>query len=336
MSENDLRERVKAFLRSRQDLTTADLAAHTELGSSTVKNFINGLGANTERVRGEIERVLLLAEQGEILQPGGGQALTVCEQQMERVRRVSKKHGFYVTQTVRRIAEVLDYCAQEAAIGVVTGEYGAGKTEAVSAWRRGAGRGVEALIYEFDEFTACNKVSFIQGLAAALGLEHRCGTTSASRVFQAVIERLRTNPCLLIFDQCELTRPRICQLIRQIWDRTRQAGVGVVLLAAQVLMGRLKSMPDLGALESRIGIWAPLRGVLKDEMVAIVRQEGIADVDDDAFDTWWLATRGSMRRLMATIDLLRARHQGKRVTVKTIEGVAGHLWGMRIDSREAA
>lgn len=336
MSETDLRERAKAFLRARPDLSSADLAAHTNLGSSTVKNFINGLGANSDRVRAEIERVLDLADRGEILQPGCGQALTVLERQMERVRRVSKKHGFYVTQTVQRIAEVLDYCAQEAAIGVITGEYGAGKTEAVAAWRRGSGRNVEALVYEFDEFTSGNKVSFIQGVAAALGLENQCGTTSASRVFQAVVNHLRENPCLLIFDQCEMARPRVCQLIRQIWDRTRQAGVGVVLLAAPVLMRRLKSMPDLGALESRIGIWAPLRGVTKEEMAAIVRQEGITDVDDAAFDAWWPATQGSMRRLMATIDLLRAKHQGKRVTEKTIVGVAGHLWGMALQAREAA
>jgi DNA transposition AAA+ family ATPase len=287
-------------------------------------------------VRGEIERVLNLIEQGEILQLGGGQALTVAEKQLERVRRVATKHGFYVTETVRRVAQVLDYCAEQSAIGVVTADYGVGKTEAVAAWRRGSGRAVEALVFEFDEFTCSNKVSFVQGLASALGLESRCGMHNASRIFHGLIEHLRKNPCVLIFDQCEMVRPRVCQVIRQIWDRTREAGVGVVMLAAPVLLSRLKSMADLGALNSRVGIWAPLGGATKAEMAAIAKQEGFTDVDEDAFDLWWRATGGSMRRLMAALDLLRAKHQGKRVTEKTIAGVAGHLWGMSVRVREAA
>lgn len=37
-----------------------------------------------------------------------------------------------------------------------------------------------------------------------------------------------------------------------------------------------------------------------------------------------------MRRLMRSIDLLKAKHAGKRVTETTLGGVAGHLWGMNI------
>jgi DNA transposition AAA+ family ATPase len=333
---DDLRERVVAFLRTRPDLTREDLAAHSELGTSTFKNFVNGLGTNTQRVRDEVARVMRLAEQGEILQLGGGQALTVAEKQLQRVRRVAKRHQFYLTETVQRIGEVLSYCAEQAAIGVITADYGVGKTEAVAAWRRGDGRKIDALVFEFDEFTAANKVSFVQCLAEALGLDGRCGTTSAARVFRAVVERLREQPCLLIFDQCEMVRPRIAQVIRQVWDRTREAGVGVAMLAAPVLLARLKSMADLGALSSRVGIWAPLAGASRAEMAAIAKQEGITDVDEDAFDLWWRATGGSMRRLMAALDLLKARHVGKRITERTIAGVAGHLWGMALQAREAA
>jgi hypothetical protein len=37
-----------------------------------------------------------------------------------------------------------------------------------------------------------------------------------------------------------------------------------------------------------------------------------------------------MRRLLRAIDLLKAKHAGKRVTEKTVESVAGFLWGMQI------
>jgi hypothetical protein len=35
-----------------------------------------------------------------------------------------------------------------------------------------------------------------------------------------------------------------------------------------------------------------------------------------------------MRRLMRSLDLLRAKHSGKQVGENTIAGVAAHLWGM--------
>jgi DNA transposition AAA+ family ATPase len=317
-------------------LSSADIAAHADLGTSTVKNYLNGLGANTQRVREEIERVLSLAERGEILGPGSGQAITVAEAQTDRVRPVAKKHEFYVTETVRRIGQVLDYCSEQSAIGVVTGTYGVGKTEAVSAWRRGSGRRVENLVFEFDEFSCANKISFISALADAAGMQNtRCGMNDGARMFRSLVAHLREHPCLLIFDQCESVRPRVFQVIRQIWDRTRDAGVGVALLAAPVLLSKLKSMSDLGALESRVGIYAPLAGLTRGEMASIVKQEGISDVDDGAFGLWWHTTEGSMRRLLAAVDLLKVKHQGKRVTEKTITGVAGHLWGLTVRTEAA-
>jgi hypothetical protein len=158
------------------------------------------------------------------------------------------------------------------------------------------------------------------------------GSQSGGRMFYTLCEHLQEHPCLMIFDQCEVLRPRVCQVIRQIWDRTREAGVGVVMLAAPILLARLMSgkMVDLGALTSRVGIWAPLSGITRPEMAAIVKQEGFADVDEASFDLWFKATAGSMRRLMRSIDLLKAKHSGKPVREKTITGVAGMLWGMNL------
>ena len=86
-----------------------------------------------------------------------------------------------------------------------------------------------------------------------------------------------------------------------------------------------------GALTSRVGIFAPLTGITRAEMAAIVKQEGITDMEESAFDLWYKATGGSMRRLMRSIDLLTAKHAGKRVTERTMEGVAGHLWGLNLE-----
>lgn len=326
------RERLAELMRVRPDLAYADLAAHMTIGYSTLKNYAHGSQPPTERIENEVTRILDMVEHGEALQPGGDRAINITEARPERVRRVACRDHFYQTEFVRRVAQVMSYCADQSAIGLITADYGAGKTEAAAAWRRGAGRDVDAILIEFDEFTCANRIAIVQSIAEALGIPSQCGNQDGAKLFRAVVAALRQRPCLLIFDQCELCRPRILQVLRQIWDRTRDAGVGLVLLAAPILLVRLKAsrMQDLGALESRIGVVAPLAGISREEMAAIVKQEGVTTMTDEAFNLWWRSCRGSMRRIMTSLDLLKTKHAGKEITEKTISGLAGHLWGMQI------
>lgn len=334
----DVRGEIRQFLATRPDLAIGDLVHHTTLSETTGRSFMNGNCPGGREVVGEFKRVLAQARAGDILLPGGRQAVVMSEQPDERTRRVPRRHQFYETQTVKRISEVLDYCAENAAIGIVTANFGVGKTESVNAWRRTHGRKIDSLVFEFDEFSCSNKIDFVQSLARKVGLPVTLGSQFCGPLFRDLCDYFREHPVLLIFDQCETVRARVFQIIRQIWDRTHEAGLGVVILAAPILLARLSKsgMADLGALTSRVGIWAPLGGVTRNEMAAISKQEGVADVDEAAFDLWWKATGGSMRRLMAALDLLKTKHAGKRVSEKTIAGVAGHLWGMSVAATEAA
>jgi DNA transposition AAA+ family ATPase len=327
-----LRDRIKRFLAARPDVGILDLVHCSTLCDAAGRNFLSGHLPGGTEVVSELTRVMDLAEAGDLLPPGGRDGgVVISEEAPARVRRVPKRGNFYRTETVRKIAEVLDFCAENCTIGVVTADYGVGKTEAVKAWRRER-PGVETLIFEFDEFSSANKVELVHQLAGMLGVDVAPGQQSGGKVFRAVCERLRENPCLLILDQCETVRARVMQIIRQIWDQTHEYGVGVVILAAPILRTRMmvSRMADLGALTSRVGIWALLNGVSRAEMAAIVKQEGIEDVDEAAYDLWWRSTGGSMRRLMRAVDLLRAKHSGKRITEKTIAGMAGFLWGMPV------
>jgi DNA transposition AAA+ family ATPase len=327
-----LRADLRQFLNIRPDVGMLDLTHHSTLSDAAGKNFLNGHLPGGREVVGELRRVLELAQAGEILPPGGARngSLVIREEARERIRRVGKKPNFYETETVRRVAEVLDYCTENCTIGVITADFGAGKSEGVRAWRRERPK-VESLIYEFDEYSSSNKVDFIRELAEMLHLEVPPGSQTGGKIFRTVCERLREVPCLLIFDQCETLRARIFQVIRQVWDRCHECGVGVVLLSAPILLTRMtmSRVADLGALTSRVGVWAPLSGLSRAEMAAIVKQEGIVDVDEVAFDHWWRLTGGSMRRLMRAIDLLRSKHAGRRVTEKTIVTMAGCLWGVQ-------
>lgn len=329
-----LRARIKRFLATRPDVKMIDLVHYTTLSDAACRHFVSGQLPGGTEVVGEFTRVLDLAEAGDIMLPGGQNnngTVVISEEAPARVRRVAKRGTFFRTETVRKIAEVLDYCSENCTIGVITADFGSGKTEAVKDWRRGHSN-VETLIFEFDEFSSANTVDFVGRLAEKLGLEVVAGSQAGGKVFRKVCERLREAPCLIVLDQCETVRARVMQVIRQIWDQTNEYGVGMVLLAAPILLTRMmvSRMADLGALTSRVGVWAPLSGVSRAEMAAIVKQEGIGDVDEAAFDLWWRSTGGSMRRLMRAVDLLRAKHQGKRITEKTIAGMAGYLWGMQV------
>lgn len=327
------RREVRAWMATRPDVTAADIGQYTTLSDATTRAWIAGGFPGGREVVNSILDVVRRAKAGDILAPGAAESVTVLEDERRPVRKVARAGTFYETQTARRIADVLDYCAERSAIGVVTADFGVGKTEAVKAWRRKTAGKVESVVFEFDEFSSTNKVDFVRIMARHFGLANEVGSQNGGLVFRDLCAYLREHPCLLIFDQCETVRPRVCQVIRQIHDRTFDAGVGVVMLAAPIFLARLMAgkMADLGALSSRVAIWAPLAGLTRSEMAAIVKQEGGAEVDDAAFDLWWRATGGSMRRLMRSLDLLKAKHQGKPISEKTIAGVGGMLWGMSLE-----
>jgi hypothetical protein len=319
---NAARSEVRAWMKSRPDVTSTDIAQFTTLSDATVRAWIAGSFPGGREVVGGILSAVRKARGGDILAPGSGESVLLTEDGNRPVREVARAGKFYETQTVRKVGEVLDYCAEQCAIGVITADFGVGKTEAVKAYRRKTAGKVESVVFEFDEFSSHNTVDFVRIMARQFGIAHNVGSQNGGLVFRDLCEHLRENPCLLIFDQCETVRPRVCQVIRQLWDRACDAGVGVGLLAAPILMARLNKMTDLGALSSRVGIWAPLTGLTRAEMAA-----GITDIDGAAFDLWWKATGGSMRRLMRSLDLLRAKHGTKQIGENTIAGVAAHLWG---------
>jgi DNA transposition AAA+ family ATPase len=330
---NKAREEVREWMRTRPDITAAHIAQYTTLSDGTVRAWIAGGFPGGHQVVDGILAAVRKAKAGEILTPGGHESVTLLVDEENHPQRVARVGKFYETQTARRIGEVLDYCAEHCAIGVVTADFGVGKTEAVREWRRRRGAAVECAALEFSEFSSTDKVQFVRELCRMFGLPVVQGSQGGGRMFDALCEHLKEHPCLLVFDQCETLRPRVCQVIRQIWDRTNEAGVGVVMLAAPILLARLVGgkMADLGALSSRVGIWAPLGGITKPEMAAIVKQEGFEDVEEAAFDLWFKAAAGSMRRLMRSLDLLKAKHQGKPIGEKTITGVGGMLWGMNLE-----
>lgn len=333
-----VRQQVLSLLDRRPDLSAARIVeAIPGLSRAASFQYISGHLAPTPNMDKHFERMLRQVEAGDILRVQDSAPVHITEV-ASTARRVRRKREFYIVETTRRIQQVLTYCGEQSAIGVCTADYGVGKTESIRHWRENEGRKIDHVLFEFDDFTGRNVVDFMSCLAEQLGVSTPVNIHSGGKAMRACIEALEKQPMLLVFDQCEMVAPRILQLIRQMWDKTRYAGVGVVIFASPMLIERLQRsrMRDLGALSSRVGIWAALAGVQKSEAAAILRQEGIKDIDDDAFDLLFRSVNGSMRRLMAITDLLVTKHAGKPVTERTIVGLAQNLWGLELQTRVKA
>lgn len=314
---DDILQEIHELLQARPDIKPHLLGSYTRCAPSSVRHVLAGTKAMGPGVARELQRVVRLVKRGEILRSS----------QAASGRRVRE---FYVTENVRKISQVLTFCAEQAKIGVISGEYGIGKTEGVQFWRTHAGLDVPNLSFQFDEFSSRNIVDFISRLGEMFDLPSNRSRKYGGRIFRQICDALCDEPLLLIFDQVESVAPRVLQVVRQLWDCTRDAGVGIAMLGAPLLIERMRDtrMRDVGALASRVGVWAALRGISREEAADIIRQEGILDIDDAAFTLLWRATGGSMRRLMAVTDLLVTKHAGKAVTEKALTGVAGHLWGI--------
>src|ERR1039458_4984169 len=183
-----LRADLKAFLATRPDLGNPDLAAYTTLADHTVRSFVNGNIPGGNEVVSELRRVLDLAKAGAILQPGvRNGAAVIAGAGAAPVRRARKAPGkFYQTETVQRVAQVLDFCAENAAIGVITADFGCGKTEAVNAWRKANAGEADSLVFEFDQFSSRNIIDFICLLGASFGVDRAGGSANGGTLFRKI------------------------------------------------------------------------------------------------------------------------------------------------------
>ena len=331
-----LRQRFRAAL-GRHGMSATYAAAHIgDLAPSTVWNWLAETKSETERIRVAVELFLRRLQRGDIGGARGEPSKVISMKgaagggHRERPPRRPRQH--YEVAMVRQVASTIDFAVENDALVLMTADFGAGKTYAAREWRREAvAGGLDVLFFEFIDPTANNKRDFLNELATQLGVDdHATNANATGRLFNAIITRLREQPAVLIFDQCEAVSVRMLQIVRQIWDAAREEGVAVVLLAAPQLLIRLERgrAGDLGALRSRIGARVGLSGVTREEMASIVKAEGVTEVDDDAFELLYQAVGGSMRWLMEAVDMLTSRHQGKRVTERTIIGVCRRLLGV--------
>lgn len=279
---------------------------------------------DTEFVRQELTEFLAQVETGRWDAPAGGEVVDIRDARRGRSRRRAQPKTHYETQLVQDVRRALEFAATRAQIVLVTGSYGLGKTHTIERWMLERGREEPAFCFRFHSANQTHRHVFIEQLAARLGVETPpvVSAQTAAVAYDRVVEFLREQPALLIFDQCEVVRLALLQTIRDIWDDTREAGVGMALFASEELYLRLtrSRAGALGALTSRISGHFLLRGLDAGELRAIAQAEGV-EIDEATAQTWSTLAGGSMRRFLETLELLKAAHGGRAVTPKTVEGL---------------
>jgi len=103
------RQEVRAWMATRPDVTSAHIAQYTTLSDSTCRAWIAGRFPGGREVVTGILGAVRRAKAGDILAPGAAESVTLTEDEHQPAPKVACTGKFYETQTVRRIADVLDY-----------------------------------------------------------------------------------------------------------------------------------------------------------------------------------------------------------------------------------
>lgn len=330
MNDSRLLEKVKEAMAA-LGWNAADVACYVPFAHKTVQHYLAERKTLSDAAREALKKFLSQAERGDFRRETKVVSIAAASRPKRRLARREQRE--YKTELMRRVHSTIDFAVERAALALITADFGAGKTKAAQAWRSDH-RDIDAVYYEFNDVSASRRYDFLSEIASALGLPDDVNSYNALRTFNAIVAKLREEPVVLICDQVEMVKPRVLQVLRQIWDRARDEGFTVVMLAATPFWDRLQRARtnDMGALVSRIYPKAHLSGFTVQEMAAIVAAEGVGPVDEKALALWFQASRQSMRYLLEGCEILASRHAGKRVNERTVTDLCGDLLGLALPS----
>lgn len=166
------------------------------------------------------------------------------ERLKERLRTPKKSIGFIMTSVAKKVFEVARICHLDSEIGVLYGEAGLGKTEALREYAR---RNTDVILIEADlGYTA--KVLFVE-LHKKLGMD---GRGMIHDLFDDVVLKLKDSGRLIIIDEAEHLPYRALELLRRVHDK---AGVGILLVGMPRLISNLRGKKgEYAQLYSRVGV----------------------------------------------------------------------------------
>lgn len=210
------------------------------------------------------------------------------ERQKERGKS-SKKIEFALTSIAKKVFEVARICHVDGEIGVIYGNAGIGKTEAVKEYAR---RNTDVILVEADlGYTA--KVLF-QELSKKLGMD---GRGSIHDLFDDVVMKLKDSGRLIIVDEAEHLPYRALELLRRVYDK---AGVGILLVGMPRLIANLRGKKgEYAQLYSRVGVAVKLEELKATDVEAIVGS--VIKGSNGLYKVYYECSKGNTRVLSKLI-----------------------------------
>lgn len=288
-------------LMDRNKISITAVARGIGLSTATISQWLN------HKYRGDVKKV----------EDAVRKFLTLQEERKARQETALCDPGFIKTSVASKVFEVASICHVDSDIGVVCGDSGLGKTTAVKQF---AAEHAGVILLEADlGYTA--RVLFLE-LHKVLGLD---GVGSLHTLFDEAVSKLRGSGRLIIVDEAEHLPYRALEMLRRLYDR---AGVGVVLVGMQRLLGNLRGLKgDFAQLYSRVGVKAVLSVLRPTDVEEIVH--ATLPGSNGIWKAFHEATEGNARVLNKLIK--RSAHiaeiNGTEITADVIKAAKQTLIG---------
>lgn len=257
--EMDLRDEVnqmKEILKCKNP----ELALHVGVSRSAISQYLNGnYSGNTEKVEAGLKTWLEKARQ-EVARMEETKAAEEIHTVQER-KALPEKNPYFESGDFVSVIGLCRMCQEEAALGIVVGRSGYGKTHALRKYAK-----LPRVAYvECNE--AMNQKDLIRRIEQALGLPKSYG--SIDERMGHVVEFFNYNQgYLLIIDEADklitkYTQKKI-ELLRNITDAAEDGTVGIVLAGEPALESMIKAYDERFA--NRMDFGYKLHGLTKKEV----------------------------------------------------------------------
>lgn len=239
--------------RDRTGKTQTAIATELGISSGALSSFLSGTYKTPHTIVPKVHQLLALQEKKAV---------------------APKAPAFMPTSISDMVMTTITYCHLQGKIGVVYGDAGVGKTEAICEYLRQNSLAICITISpSFASMSVVNEL-----LSEQLGIRE----TVSRKIYREAVAKLRGSGRVLIVDEAQHLTSKTLDHIRCLCD---ESGIGVVFVGNEDVYRRLRGTgkADFAQLYSRIGFRRPvtINHIKKDDIKAVFGESGL---DEETID----------------------------------------------------